>query len=283
VTYEYVAVDEVPQAQACGAIAEIYADICDCQGSSLVNLIWRHLATRPAALDWAWAVARPAYAGGSAARAANTLRARLDLPALPVVTSDVSAAAGLAEEQMSVIRTILHAYNHGNSLNLVAFSALLHPPPDAANTRAHTSPEHDGHTPAKLPPIPALDEIPLALQTLVLRLNQFGVNPQHKPIVATLYRHLAPWPPYLALAWSALAPLAEDERLDAAITQTQETALSLANSVALGPGGQCASDDATFARGAISEFVASAIARMVPIGLMLTQALASSSAEPNHE
>ncbi|MGK0172194.1 MAG: hypothetical protein ACI9W2_003928, partial [Gammaproteobacteria bacterium] len=71
--------------------------------------------------------------------------------------------------------------------------------------------------------------------------------------------------------------------LDAAITKTQETALSLANSVALGPGGQCASDDATFARDAISEFVGGAIARMVPIGLMLTQALASSSEESNHE
>ena len=31
------------------------------------------------------------------------------------------------------------------------------------------------------------------------------------------YRHLAHWPPYLALAWAMIAPLDADARLDDAI------------------------------------------------------------------
>ena len=34
-------------------------------GTSVVNLIWRNLATMPGALQWTWSTVRPLYLGGA--------------------------------------------------------------------------------------------------------------------------------------------------------------------------------------------------------------------------
>ena len=47
-------VPAVTEAAAIGDIAEIFADIRRVLGVGVVNLIWRHLATIPGALPWAW-------------------------------------------------------------------------------------------------------------------------------------------------------------------------------------------------------------------------------------
>jgi hypothetical protein len=47
------------------------------------------------------------------------------------------------------------------------------------------------------------------------------VGSDHRePILASMYRHLAHWPAYLALVWTVLAPLKLDQRLDRAIEDT---------------------------------------------------------------
>ena len=51
-------VPSVLEADARGEIAEIYADIRKVLGTSVVNLIWRNLATMPGALPWTWATVR---------------------------------------------------------------------------------------------------------------------------------------------------------------------------------------------------------------------------------
>jgi hypothetical protein len=50
----------------------------------------------------------------------------------------------------------------------------------------------------------------------VLAINRLGAI-HREPILASMYRHLAHWPAYLALAWTVLAPLGFDQRLDRAI------------------------------------------------------------------
>ena len=60
-------VPAVPEAAAIGDIAEIFADIRRVLGVGVVNLIWRHLATIPGALPWAWGTVRPLYVDGTIA------------------------------------------------------------------------------------------------------------------------------------------------------------------------------------------------------------------------
>ena len=51
-------VPSVLEAEAKGEIADIYADIRKVLGTSVVNLIWRNLATMPGALEWTWSTVR---------------------------------------------------------------------------------------------------------------------------------------------------------------------------------------------------------------------------------
>ena len=46
----------VTEQNAEGQVAEIYQDIRATLGVPVVNLIWRHLATFPGALEWSWAL-----------------------------------------------------------------------------------------------------------------------------------------------------------------------------------------------------------------------------------
>ena len=49
----------ISEAGATGEIAALYGDIRATLGVPVVNLIWRHLATFPGALPWAWQSLRP--------------------------------------------------------------------------------------------------------------------------------------------------------------------------------------------------------------------------------
>ena len=62
-------VPSVLETAATGEIAEIYADIRGTLGTSVVNLIWRNLATMPDALPWTWSAVRPLYLAPAAAHA----------------------------------------------------------------------------------------------------------------------------------------------------------------------------------------------------------------------
>ena len=82
----------VTEAEATGEIAAIFADIRAVYGVSVVNLVWRHLATFPGALPWAWGTLRPLYVAGIIAEEADALRAARRLPAMPTVPAEVFAA-----------------------------------------------------------------------------------------------------------------------------------------------------------------------------------------------
>ena len=56
-------VPSVLETSATGEIADIYSDIRATLGTSVVNLIWRNLATMPGALQWTWSTVRPLYVG----------------------------------------------------------------------------------------------------------------------------------------------------------------------------------------------------------------------------
>jgi hypothetical protein len=211
----------IAESEAIGSIAEIFADIRSVYRVGVVNLIWRHLATIPGGLPWVWTTARPLYADGTVRREATALRAGLSLPELPPWPTAALSSAGLQERDIAEIRTVLAAYDRTSAMALIALLAVqlrLEEVP----LREDIVARHPAQVPAdpepewSLPPLLDLAEISPSTTELVLAINGFGAV-HRQPILASMYRHLAHWPAYLALVWTALAPLDFDQRLDRAI------------------------------------------------------------------
>src|SRR5258707_15279284 len=75
-------VPSILESEARGEIADIYADIRKVLGTSVVNLIWRNLATMPGALEWTWSTVRPLYLGDAPLHA-EAVRQTIALPDWP--------------------------------------------------------------------------------------------------------------------------------------------------------------------------------------------------------
>lgn len=218
-------VPAITEAAATGETAAIFADIRRVLEVDVVNLIWRHLATIDGALSWAWGTLRPLYVDGSLHREAMALRGELALPPTHAVPAEVFAGLGLRLDDMTAIRDILTAYDHTNGMAVVAVSALRR----CLDGRAQQDAQ-----PAEPRPVPAMPrtKLPKLLDlasmqgdtaTLVTAVNGLGTR-RTGAVLASMYRHLAHWPPYLSFAWLLLAPLDSDGRLATAIQQTQDAA-----------------------------------------------------------
>src|SRR6185295_7738918 len=94
-------VPSVLESDARGEIADIYADIRKVLGTSVVNLIWRNLATMPGALEWTWSAVRPLYLG-EAPLHAEAVRATIAPPEWPVFSADTLLAAGVDETEQAM-------------------------------------------------------------------------------------------------------------------------------------------------------------------------------------
>ncbi|OCK54094.1 hypothetical protein [Bradyrhizobium sp. LMTR 3] len=212
-------VPSVLESEARGEIADIYADIRKVLGTSVVNLIWRNLATMPGALEWTWATVRPLYLGDAPLHA-EAVRRTLALPDWPGFSIDTLLAAGVDETERALIRDVLESYQYTNALALVVLSAVLahyEPRPADAVTAANKAPTAAGTKIPELPPMEALDP---EVAALVAELNSFGEDTEPQ-LIASMYRHLAYWPSYLALVRTMLAPLQREGRLNALTLSTR--------------------------------------------------------------
>jgi hypothetical protein len=104
---------------------------------------------------------------------------------------------------------------------LIAFLAVQLPlarvsPSGDAVVRASISVPAEPERELPLPPLLALTDMSRSTAELVLAINGLGAT-HREPILASMYRHLAHWPAYLALVWTMLEPLKLDQRLDRAI------------------------------------------------------------------
>ena len=166
-------VPSVLETEARGEIAEIYADIRKVLGTSVVNLIWRNLATMPGALPWTWTTVRPLYLGAAPGHA-EAVRRTIVLPDVPGLSADTLQAAGVDVSDQGIIRNVLDSYQYTNALALTVLSALLaHFEPRAADavTAADAAPKPSGVRIPELPPMDALDP---EVARLVTELNGFG-------------------------------------------------------------------------------------------------------------
>jgi len=213
-------VPAISEADATGETAEIFADIRAVTGVGVVNLVWRRFATTPGALPFAWTAVRPIYASGRVAAEGRAFRRAMQPPALPLLPKAALAAAGVDALGLASIRAILQSYDRTNAMNLIGLGALrvrLEGAAAGPGAAAATASEEPPLPP--IPPLPALGALDPGLRALVEMLNGFGEEDGR--VIASMYRHLAYWPGYLALAWSLLAPLAADGRLAAAIADAR--------------------------------------------------------------
>ena len=279
-------VPAVTEAGATGEIADIFADIRHVYQVGVVNLIWRHLATFPGALPWVWESVRSVYVDGTIEREAAVLRASIALPDLPVFPAAALAAAGLGERDVEQIRAVLGAYDRTNAMALIALSAVdfkiagagsEYDSPVAERTEAPAS----SQAKLMLPSLLSLAEMSPETAELVVTMNRLGAQ-RNAPILASMYRHLAHWPPYLALAWTMIAPLDADTHLDDAILDALAKARASGRQVVA----RLPTPSLTLAHAvranvshALDCFTSDLIAKMVVISALLRRATGRSATE----
>ncbi len=210
-------VPAITEAEATGDTAALFADIRAVYGVSVVNLVWRHLATIDGALPHVWAALRPLYIDGTIAREAAILRAGLAVPHAPPVPRCVLDAAGLDAAARAGIARVMAAYDRTNAMALLALSAArarLERQGGVAWAPGAVAPAAEAGL--ELPPLLDLAAMAPATSELVRALNLMGAD-RRDPVLASMWRNLAHWPGFLALAWPVLAPLDADRHLERAI------------------------------------------------------------------
>jgi hypothetical protein len=140
------------EADAQGETGAIFADIRATLGVGVVNLVWRHLATMPGALQWVWAALKPLYLG-PALTAANGVRRGIVMPAIMPFSDDTLAAAGLDSEARAAISNVLDSYHHTNALALVVFSAFLSSVEGKGNASPRSATVSDAAVALSPPPV----------------------------------------------------------------------------------------------------------------------------------
>ena len=266
-------VPAITEAAAGGETAAIFADLRATLGVNVVNLIWRHLATFPGALPWAWTTLKPVYVSGQVGVEARWLKSGLALPELPGWPCSALQFAGIDAAGEASIRRILVSYDRSNALNLAALSGLVRridgAPVEAQADGVALDRAQEAAVQGALPRLLALDEVGADTADLVRRINLLGDRSQGR-ILASMYRHLAHWPGFLALGYAHLAPLAADGRLDKTISQgialgDRAGARLQAGMTMLPP-----PDSVAGIRPAAIDFIQHAIGKMVPVaGLLL--------------
>jgi hypothetical protein len=215
-------VPSILESEATGKVAAIYADIRETLGTSVVNLIWRNLATMPDALDWTWSTARQLYLG-PAPGYAEAVRRAIDLPPVPPFSSDTLAAAGLSNDDLTQITDILESYHYTNALALVVLSALVmhyEPTQQDAVSPSKRAPRAPG---VRWPELPAMQSLKPEVVRLIEELNGFGEDTD-KSLIASMYRHLGYWPTYLSQLRTMLVPLETSGKLLALTHSTRALA-----------------------------------------------------------
>ncbi len=280
---------EVPENQASGALRGLYQDIRLVLGVPMVNLIFRHIATLPGCLEWVWRTLRPAYVSGEMGRLGNALLMNLALPAQPLLSAFALRAVGVTRTDEKTISGILGAYNRANSMNVIALHTLLNLMRDCEHDlRSHVSahPTSKGdrarvETTEKIPPMLSIEEMDESARGLVLEL--MSLRPKgNVPVIASLYRHLAHWPGYLALVITVLRPMGAKGTLERLVDKTRSLAEAEAKTMAAR---LTTSSPSLFVDGELKAslekslrfFAGDLIVEMIPIGKLLLQTLPASA------
>jgi hypothetical protein len=270
---ELHAIAEVPERAAPPEIAAIYAEMRAALDMPLVNLIYRHFATHPGFLPWAWGVARPLAESGALQALAGRLRDGVREHV--VAHTPALADHGLDAAAVQAVHQLIEFYNRGNCMNVLVMKLLLRAldaPPATTGARATArAAARPARALAEIPPIPAVAALSGADRALVAELNTYG-EPGEPRALASLYRHVALWPGCLALWRDMLAPLQQSGFIAEARAFTADTAAVLAAELGMPHGLSTPPPTDARLRATIESFASVTICKMIPIGLLLALA-----------
>lgn len=225
---------EMGEGDAPAHIRAIYEDIRRLSAVPMAALIYRNLATHPGVLEEIWSGIGPLFRTGRIQEAAwRIARDTTTANVLPAIEPHARAVLGLTGNALDQVRNVLDAYNRANPVNVLAMLSLA-----ARLTRdgaakplpaAEWTPPEPIHGP--LPEMTPPDAIAPELRRLI---NDLGPGDRSKlsPIVPSLYRHLTPWPGYLAAHHIALVPRLRDGSLIRAAQNVRQAMAREAESIA---------------------------------------------------
>jgi hypothetical protein len=269
---------EIREEDAPAAIRRIYTDIKRASGTPLVNLIFRHLATIPGGLEWVWGCIRMNWDYDGLLKAASALPP----PEIVIEVPDVLwRTVGISAKDLGEIRHLVDQYNSTNAANILGATALSqiirHRYYSSADTKLTWTDSSTSQIAQGGPPVPVLDSLPPDVMQLLHFVNGLGEN---KPptVVASLFRHLTLWPGSLAIAGAMLAPLSQSGELARLRDETTFSAEEIADEMISMAEPNCAPPPEAGRESilnALDLFRTSMIAKMLPIGRILSQALRS--------
>lgn len=214
---------EIHPTDAPPQIAAIYADISAVSGVPMVNLIWRHFASLPGVLAWAWTAVRP-LVGSEQMQAARARVAReVALPAIARPAPEAWVRSGIDAVALDTLRMLILAYVRGNVTNIVALTALRMRLDAPDLPPAKLSPGRVATSAALLPPLPRIEMLPpdLAANVRALAASHDGAG---DGVIPSLYLALAPWPGVVAALADWLGPLYAPDAMRAARASTVRAA-----------------------------------------------------------
>lgn len=213
---------EIKEQNATGDIAALYDDIRAVIGVPMVNLIFRHMATAPGCLHWAWATVRPLYVSGAIPTAASELTAQV-MPGQAVNLTNAIRDAQLSPEDLQGIERVLDAYGRANPMNLIGLQVI--------NLALDNAPQQSGLgtsnplrigallTPKDLSALLPMADPQTAPPVVRGALNRLAhqIHRADTGVIPSLYRHFGDWPIFLNSLEPALEPVLEGESFESAV------------------------------------------------------------------
>jgi len=262
---------ELSERDAVGEKAAIYAEMKRLGGVPMVALIFRHLATIPGGIEWAWGAIGPAWREGRLQEAAWRIAREAPLEPLAAIPREALDALGVDDAGLVEIRAVIEAYNRANPENMLSMLCLLRL---LGGARAAVSPAPRAWTPppALAPLVPMVDvaSMPAGVAAL-LELVAAPGNAGGPRVVQSLYRHFGHRPAFLALAVTLLRQRFDDGSIDRSVASIVASMNAAADSIARGLPSPPAPDASISA--VCERFSSAVIPQMIVVGSLLSRAL----------
>ena len=201
---------ELPASQATGETRRIYTSIEAALGVKLVNLVYRHLATVPGALEWAWDIVGGSFRDGHLAReAASLLDGASEQRLIGGAHSVISLKkCGLTPSEATDVLETLDVYNRANPMNALSLRMVALALADGRRAPAARVYIESDKPLVALLPMGTLDGLEADTAAHLKRLSTL-VTGENSGLTPSLFRHFIPWPALLKELGDWLEPLVE--------------------------------------------------------------------------
>ena len=262
---------ELAERDATGDHKAIYAEIRRLGGVPMVALIYRHLATLPGTLEWAWRAVGPSWQSGLVQEAAWGIARGLSVAPLVPIPRAALDALGIDGATRAGIDGVLAAYNRANPENLLTVMCLLRLlAGSAASVPLATRDWQPPSAPA--PMLPMVDVASFTPEVAALLDLMAAPGDAGDPkVVQSLYRHFAQLPAFLALAVTLLLARRRDGAIAAAVAALQRAMSTAADQLVHAMDAPPVPHAG--ARPALARFGGGVIAEMIVVGTLLERAL----------